>query len=223
MASLGQAKSLGGVGAILVLIGGFFGAPGAILAIVGLILVLVAVKYVSEVLADQTIFNNMIIAVVLSIIGLVALVVIVLSAFYSFIGFRSFSFMPGAAAPVGLVAFITSIIIGAVIAWIFFLIASIFLRRSYETIGTRLNVGTFHTTGLLYLIGAALSIIGIGLIIVFVAEILQIVAFFSLPEQMPMGPQPMPGQMGPPPATMLTERHNYSGFCPALQSPNRPS
>ena len=192
MASLGQAKSLGGVGAILVLIGGFVGAPGGVLAIVGLILVLIAVKYIADVLADQTVFNNMIIAVVLSIIGLVALIVIVLSAFYSFIGFRNFSFMPRTAPPVGFVAFVTSIIIGAVIAWVFFLIASIFLKRSYETIGTRLGIGTFHTTGLLYLIGAALSIIGIGLIIVFIAEILQIVAFFSIPEQMPMGPQPMP-------------------------------
>ena len=208
MASLGQAKSLGGVGAILVLIGGFVGAPGGVLAIVGLILVLIAVKYIADVLADQTIFNNMLIAVVLSIIGLVALIVIVLSAFYSFIGFRNFSFMPGTAPPVGFVAFVTSIIIGAVIAWVFFLIASIFLKRSYETIGTRLSIGTFHTTGLLYLIGAALSIIGIGLIIVFIAEILQIVAFFSIPEQMPMGPQPMPGRMGPPPATMLTHRRN---------------
>ena len=35
MASLGQAKSLGGVGAILVLIGTFLGAPGAVLAIIG--------------------------------------------------------------------------------------------------------------------------------------------------------------------------------------------
>ena len=144
----------------------------------------------------------------MSIIGLVALIVIVLSAFYSFIGFRNFSFMPGTAPPVGFVAFVTSIIIGAVIAWVFFLIASIFLKRSYETIGTRLGIGTFHTTGLLYLIGAALSIIGIGLIIVFIAEILQIVAFFSIPEQMPMGPQPMPRQMGPPPPIMLTERPN---------------
>src|SRR6266516_1106214 len=176
MASLGQAKSLGGVGAILVLIGGFVGAPGGVLAIVGLILVLIAVKYIADVLADQTVFNNMIIAVVLSIIGFVA--------------------------------FVTSTIIGAVIAWVFFLIASIFLKKSYETIGTRLGIGTFHTTGLLYLIGAALSIIGIGLIIVFIAEILQIVAFFSIPEQMPMGPQPMPGRMGPPPATMLTHRRN---------------
>src|SRR6266516_7315970 len=135
MASLGQAKSLGGVGAILVLI---------------------AVKYIADVLADQTVFNNMIIAVVLSIIGLVALIVIVLSAFYSFIGFRNFSFMPRTAPPFGFVAFVTSTIIGAVIAWVFFLIASIFLKKSYETIGTRLGIGTFHTTGLLYLIGAAL-------------------------------------------------------------------
>src|SRR6266516_3569307 len=207
MASLGQAKSLGGVGAILVLIGGFVGAPGVVLAIVGLILVLIAVKYIADVLADQTVFNNMIIAVVLSIIGLVALIVIVLSAFYSFIGFRNFSFMPGTAPPVGFVAFVTSIIIGAVVAWVF-LIASIFLKRSYQTIGTRLGIGTVHTTGLLYLIGVALSIIGIGLIIVFIAEILQIVAFFSIPEQMPTGPQPMPGQMGPPPAPMLTHRRN---------------
>ncbi len=63
---------------------------------------------------------------------------------------------------------------------------------------TRLNIGMFHTTGLLYLIGAALTILFIGLVIVFIAEILQIVAFFSIPEQMPMGPQPMPGQIGAP-------------------------
>src|SRR5216117_3663561 len=199
MASLGQAKSLGGVGAILVLIGIFLGAPGGILAIIGLILVLVAVKYVADILGDQTIFNNMTIAVVLSIVGIVALIAIVVSAFYSFIGFGGLSFMLGTSPPVGFVAFLTSIIIGVVIAWVFFLIASIFLKRSYDNIGTRLNIGMFHTTGLLYLIGAATLIIGVGFIIAIVAAILQIVAFFSIPEQMPMGPQPMPGQMGTPP------------------------
>ena len=199
MASLGQAKSLGGVGAILVLIGTFLGAPGAVLAIIGFILVLVAVKYVADIFSNQTIFNNMIIAVVLSIIGIIALIAIVLSAFSSFIGFGNFSFMPGTAPPAGFFAFITSIIIGAAVAWIFFLIASIFLKRSYDTIGTRLNIGMFHTTGLLYLIGAATFILGVGILIIIVAEILQIVAFFSIPEQMAMGPQPMPGQMGTPP------------------------
>ena len=73
------------------------------------------------------------------------------------------------------------------------------MKRSYDTIGTRLNIGMFHTTGLLYLIGAATFILGVGILIIIVAEILQIVAFFSIPEQMAMGPQPMPGQMGTPP------------------------
>ncbi len=58
MASLGQAKSLGGVGAILVLIAGFIPSAGFVVAIIGFILILIAVKYVSEVLADRTIFNN---------------------------------------------------------------------------------------------------------------------------------------------------------------------
>jgi uncharacterized membrane protein len=205
MASLGQAKSLGGVGSILVLIGGFIPSAGFVVSIIGFILILIAVKEVSDALADKTIFNNMIIAVVLAIVGMVAFVVAVLGALFSLVGLGGFSsFMPGTAPSAGFIAVITSIIIGAVIAWVFFLVGSIFLKRSYDAIATRLNIGMFHTTGLLYLIGAALTIVFAGIIIVFIAEILQIVAFFSIPEQMPTGPQPMPGQMGPPsaPGTM---------------------
>jgi uncharacterized membrane protein len=43
----------------------------------------------------------------------------------------------------------------------------------------------FNTTALLYLIGAATTIVVIGFVILLVAEILQIVAFFSLPEAPP--------------------------------------
>ncbi len=129
------------------LIAGFIPSAGFVVAIIGFILILIAVKYVSDAFTDRTIFNNMIIAVILAILGFVAF----------------------------------------------------FLKRSYDTVAMKLNVGMFHTTGLLYLIGAALTIIFVGLVIVFIAEILQIVAFFSIPEQMPMGPQPMPGQMGTPP------------------------
>src|SRR6266571_719730 len=209
MASLGQAKTLGGVGAILALIGGFIPSAGVVVAIIGLILILIAVKYVSDALADRAIFNNMLIAVVLVIVGFVAFFVAVLGAIYSLIGLGGFmSSTPGTTPPAGFIAVFTSIIIGWAIAWVFFLVGSIFLKRSYDTVATRLNIGMFHTTGLLYLIGAALTIVFVGLIIVFIAEILQIVAFFSIPEQMPMGPQPMPGRMGPPPATMLTHRRN---------------
>ena len=196
MATLGQAKTLGGVGSILVLLG-FVPYAGFVLGIVGFILILIAVKYISEVIGDPAVFNNMIIAVVLAIVGLVVGGVVVFGAIYSLVGLGSL----GTSGTIsgGVLGLIAAIIIGLVVIWIFYLIASIFIKKSYDTIANRINVGTFHTDGLLYLIGAALTIIFVGLIIVLIAEILQIVAFFSIPEQMPMGPQPMPGQMGPPP------------------------
>ena len=207
MASLGQAKTLGGVGSILVLL-----TPipyvGAVLAIAGFIMILIAVKYVADVLGDRKIFNNMIIAVVLAIVGIVVGVIFVVSAIYSLIGLGSYSYTGATTLPTGFVAAIASIIVGLVLIWIFYLVASIFLKRSYDSIATRLNVGMFHTTGLLYLIGAATAIIFVGFIIVFIAQILQIVSFFSIPEQMP-GISPMPGQMGPtppPPGTTSAER-----------------
>jgi len=88
-------------------------------------------------------------------------------------------------------------------------VSAIFLRRSYERIGVRLNVNMFQTTGLVYLIGAALTIVLVGFLILLIAEILQIVAFFSIPEQLPSSmpaqqtwgppapPAPMPPSPGP--------------------------
>jgi uncharacterized membrane protein len=116
---------------------------------------------------------------------------------------RGYNFIPGNPSPSGFVNIIASVVAGLIVIWIFFLVATIFLKRSYDSVSKRLNVGMFHTTGLLYVIGAATIIIRVGVIIVLIAEILQIVAFFSIPEQLPVGPQPMPGQMQPPPGTML--------------------
>jgi uncharacterized membrane protein len=58
----------------------------------------------------------------------------------------------------------------------------------------------FQTTGLLYLIGAALTIILVGFLILLIAEILQIVAFFSIPEQLP--PSMPPQQTWGPPSPL---------------------
>src|SRR5207249_6788947 len=105
MASLGQAKSLGGVGSILVLIAGFIPSAGFVIAIIGFILILIAVKYVSDAFADRTIFNNMIIAVILAILGFVDFFVAVLGAIYSFVGIGGFSlFIAGAATSAGFLA-----------------------------------------------------------------------------------------------------------------------
>src|SRR5947199_9038415 len=150
MASLGQAKSLGGLGSILVLIAGFIPSAGFVVAIIGFILILIAVKYVSDAFTDRTIFNNMIIAVILAILGFVAFFVAVLGAIYSFVGIGGFSsFMPGTAPSAGVLALLTSIIIRWVIAWGFFLVGSIFFKRNYDTVSVKRNLVKFPKIGIL--------------------------------------------------------------------------
>jgi uncharacterized membrane protein len=75
--------------------------------------------------------------------------------------------------------------LAVLIAWILMIISALFLKKSFTSIKEHLKVDIFGTTALVYLIGAALLIIGIGGIILLIALILQIVAFFSLPDQLP--------------------------------------
>lgn len=180
--SLAQVKRVGGVGSIIALVGGLVPWVGPVVALVGLVLVLLAVKKIADMVADQAIFTNYLIFFVLNIIGAVALV----------------ATAGGAAALAlsgGLSAGLTTLLIGLALFWVFLLTGAIFLRKSFNEIAAKLNHKMFATTALLYLIGAALIIaFGIGAIIVLVAYILQIVAFFTLPDRpagaAPAAPQP---------------------------------
>jgi uncharacterized membrane protein len=186
MASLSQAKTLGGVGSILVLLS-VAPVAGGILAIAGFIMTLIAVKYVSDVVGDKAIFNNMIISVILSIVGVVVAVVFVLGSVMQFIGFgnmynsmiTSSPITPANIATSDLIGLITGIVVGLVLLWIFFLISAVFLRKSYNSIKAKLNIGMFGTAALLYLI---------GFVLLFVAQILLVVAFFSIPDSLPAPP-----------------------------------
>lgn len=166
----------------------------------GFILVLLAVKYVSDALADRSIFNNMIFSVVAAIAGVVVAVLYILASVLSFFG-MNFSTIGNIGQNVPtftngqIVSLVVTVLAGLAVVWIALIVSAIFLRRSYSSIGTKLNVNMFKTTSLLYLIGAATSIILIGFVILFIAEILQVVSFFSLPEAVP----PPPGMPQPQP------------------------
>jgi uncharacterized membrane protein len=80
---------------------------------------------------------------------------------------------------------LSGIIAALVVAWIIIVISVIFLRKSYNRISEVTNVKWFSTTAFLFLIGAVSTIIIIGILIVLVAIIFEIVAFFSLPDDLP--------------------------------------
>jgi uncharacterized membrane protein len=196
--SLSNAKTLGGIGSILVLLT-IFPTVGWILGIVGFVMILVAVKYIADSVKEQKIFNSMITAVVTSILGIAvgSLVVLatVLNAFSRGYFSSAYPFTPSAAVTLAQwITFGTEIGVGLFAAWILFVVSAVFLRRSYNAIGSKLNVHMFSTAGLLYLIGAATTVIGVGFLILFVTEILTAVAFFSIPERSPVviPPQTIP-------------------------------
>jgi len=210
MGTMSQAKTYGGVGSILVLLA-FIPTVGWILSIVGFILTLLAIKYISDNLHDNTIFNNMIIAVALSIIAFIVVGVIVAASFFSFIGFGN----TVTTTTPGLFSFIAGLIVGLAIGWILLVISSYFLRKTYNTISVRLNIGMFRTAALIYFIGAILTIIFIGLLLILIAQILFIIAFFSITDTvMPSGPgMPPPAPGSPSMATQPGVPMGGTKFC----------
>jgi len=193
MGTISQAKTLGGVGSILVLLT-VIPTVGPVLAIIGFIMTLIAVKYIADSLQDKTIFKDMIIGVVLSIIGFAVVGVLVGASVYRFAGLRGATTASQVASTPGFGTLIGEIIGALVVGWIVLVVSAYFFRRAYNIVGAKLSVGMFRTAALVYFIGAILTIIVIGLLLILIAQILLIVAFFSIPDTI------TPSGMPPPPA-----------------------
>jgi len=194
MGELSNIKTLGGIGSLLLLIGLLVPFAGFIILLIGLILTFIAVKTFSEKTKQEDIFKNYLRHFILIIIGIIS-AIIILS-----IGFTA----------VGGIAWVTSIqnveitdmqtflqyygdIVGyalcaLVIAWICIVISAIYLQRSYNDIAEQTNVALFRTTAKFYLYGSLCMIILIGFIIIIIGKIIEIIAYFSLPDDLHKGP-----------------------------------
>ena len=68
----------------------------------------------------------------------------------------------------GFVGGVVAILAGLVIAFVFYILAAIHLRKVFETLAQKTGESSFTTAGTLLLIGAILTIIGVGLILIFI-------------------------------------------------------
>jgi uncharacterized membrane protein len=179
-----QAKLLGGLGSILLFL---FWAPaiGPILAFVGLILVGVAVNQVSRAVGSRPIFDNFLYSTIAAIAGISVGVLIALGALVRLVGIENFGtfdwagWTPSTADAISLAIYA---VIGLVVLWVAFLVSALFTKKASDEMATRLNIPLFRTAGLVYLIGAALTVVLVGFLIVIVAEVLFAVAFFRIPD-----------------------------------------
>ena len=205
--TLESSKTLGGIGALLMFIGIFpYISYFGIVEIIGAILVLAALYSFGNYYKDSGIFNNALYGVMAGIVGVVSAVAIglaivlpnikdfLMTIFPSWNGdwstISSLSGMTPDTSNIGIgdvIPFISAAIVIFVVLWIFAIIATFFVRRSFVRLSAKTNVGLFSTAGLLLLIGAFLVIfVGLGLILMWVAALILAIAFFTLkPTQQP--------------------------------------
>ena len=167
-----EAKIIGGVGAILSLVGSFVPKIGWIISIVGFVLLYLGYKKISEASGRSEIMSSFIIAVVLAII---AAVIIAFGGISSIMGIFSITRGGrGGLVALGIILFI--------LAWILSIVGYYFYKRVLDTTTEVTNVSYFKTGGLLIFIGAILMIIVVGFILILIGRIFEIIAFFSLPD-----------------------------------------
>jgi uncharacterized membrane protein len=197
-------KTLGGVGAILLLIGclTFISPAVGILGLIGLILVLISLNGFAELYNEKGIFNNALYGIIIFVIGFVitiAVAIFILVDFLKNLGIDMTNWQSlqtvdwkSIMTPDKIMGLISSGIIALVILFIFSIIGAYFLKKSLDLLSAKTGVKLFSTTAIILLLGAVLTIILVGFILVFVAIILLIISFFSIgtPAQAPEAQTP---------------------------------
>ncbi len=168
---LKEVKYLGGIGAILNLVSY---AVGGILAIVGYILILIALNKISKIFNDDEVFKKYLYGIILWIVAVLIAIFAVGISFISLL-FSSLDY--------GLMA-VSSFLIGIMLFYILLVIGSYFIKKSYEKVSYYTDVDSFRICGLLYFIGTILLIVIVGVVVIIIAQVLEIVAYFSLPDDL---------------------------------------
>lgn len=190
MGSLQTAKILGGIGALLMLIGGIVPSTIGVLSFIGFIMVFIAVKMIADETNEKAIFDNYLYSFIAGIIAFVVLIAMVFIVFTSVGGLEFFMGLQSSAMtdPLEIFETIQPVLFGAIAAlvifWIIAVIASLFYRKSFNLIAEKTGVKWFGTAGLLIFVGTITTIILVGFILLLIGSIIEIIAFFSLPDKL---------------------------------------
>lgn len=160
-----------------------------LLLIVAAVLILVALKYVSDETKDRSIFNNALISLLLLIVGIVIIVTFIMGlkaiSFVKVVNILEWRENVARVYPSITLTGIFSILAFLGATWVLLIVSSAFFKKSLDSTADHLKADLFRTAGLLYLIGAALTIVLVGFIILLATFVLLAVAFLTMPEKVP--------------------------------------
>ena len=216
--SLEYSKTLAGEGAILLLLS-FVPYAGWILGIIGIVLLLRGIKELSNYYQDEEIYKNTLTGVKFYVIALVAAAVAIVAITIGIWSATNFTFtsgfIPTAGFGVGVIAFLT----GIIVAFVFYILATMHLRRTFNALAQKSGEASFTTAGNLLWWGAILTIIVVGLLLILIAWIFATIGFFTMkpkqmqsynPQQYPSSPPPTQPEQGKAIESKPMNQNNYA-------------
>lgn len=201
MSSIESSKTLGIIGTLLLVIGIFVPWGGIVVDIIGIILFMMAIKGFSTAYNDPAMYQNAFTGIIYYIIAAIA----------AGIAFSSLAL--GAFGSIFLLGFgIIVFIVALIAAFIFYVLAAKRLRTTLNDLSQKTGEHNFQTAGTLLWWGAILTIIVVGLLLIFIAWIFALIAFLSM-RTTAQQPYPPPPPAGPATAAPGTR------YCPNCGSP----
>lgn len=192
-----------------------------ITAIAGFILFIIAMHRLSQYYNEPGIFKNTLYGFIINIVGGIAFTAIYFALLGNLIGsIPSSSTQTTVATPIptippivaSLEVFILSFFAIIGVALVLGIVSAVFYMRAFNKLGEKSGLDNFKTAGLLYLIGIVLSIVGIGIVLVWIAWIFALIGFHSLkPKAAETSTFPYPQPQATIPNTTQTKRCPYCG------------
>ena len=174
---LKNAKYLGGIGAILIFLG-IIPVIGWILNLTGIVPMFVAVKKIANITKTPQIFKDYVKAVIFALVALPISLLVIAPSLEQGTVFYCIETGVGRMLSGGVI-FAFLVFVGVLICY------GYFMRKSFTAIADKTGVSAFKIAGDISFISSILTIILIGLIGFFIEIIFRIIAFFSLPEELP--------------------------------------
>ncbi len=206
MSSLESNKTFAIIGSILLMLSCVTSYAGPVLGIIGVVLLLMAIKGISNYYHDDTIYQNALRGLIYYVIAIIALAVAVGGIILSL----ATIYLIGLGVIFGIIALIA--------AFVFFLLAAQRLRAMLTTLAEKTGEHTFSTAGTLLWIGAILTIVFVGAILIFIAWIFVVIGFFSMKTTSQPYNQPQYGYT-PPPPPQPSQPAQGTMYCPNCGSP----
>jgi uncharacterized membrane protein len=175
-----------------------------VLGLIGIILFLISMHSLSQYYNEPGIFKNALYGFLVNIIGVVVLIVVLFALILTEIASAAHSSVTNVIG-----GFITVFLVVILSALLITILSAVLYMRAFNKLGEKSGVHSFNTAGLLYLIGAALTIVLVGGLLVWIAWIFAFSGFNSLKPKT-AEPSTVSYSTQQPPAYDLTQKK----FCP---------